>query len=253
LDTSKQVHINILIDSYQKMSRSLTGKTALISVLHYLYKMNRDPITGIINPFKRMFVNETQLLGVAKEMNPEFHPSHFKFWADQGFLLLRGTREYSYLMVAVLMNIFSVGDQHISLVESVALQHPFGNLATLFESIFAEGIECNILKKQPLGIYTLQTLNLEDLSLDFIMGHVGIVYKIRPDHFGSGKNYILSHIRSHLLDRGVRNISILLVTSESRISIQLRARRRYLSFRECKCVKKMEIYPKDYFRSVVRI
>jgi hypothetical protein len=172
---------------YEKLSRSLIGKVELISVLHYLYKMNQDPSTGKVNPFERMFANETELLEVVHEMNEEFHPSHFKFWADQGFLMMNRDHEYSYLMLAVLMKILTVGEKHISLVESTALQYPFGNLATLFESIFAEGLECNLLKKQLTGIYTVPNLNLENLSIEFIVNHVNIVYKIHPDLFGNGK------------------------------------------------------------------
>jgi hypothetical protein len=199
LDTSKQVqihfsHLSLDRDErIEKMSRALIGKTELISVLYYLYKMNRDPMTGKINPFKRCFVSEMDLLRVVKEIDPEFYAPTFKIWADQGFLLSRGTGEYSYLIAAVLMKIFSVEGNRVSLVESVALQHLLGNLSKLFESIFAEGIECNILNKQLRGIYSLQRLNMEDLSLDFIINHVNIVYRIRLDHFGSGKNILVSH------------------------------------------------------------
>jgi len=87
------------------------------------------------------------------------------------------------------MNIFSVEDQHISLVERTALQYPFGHLATLFESIFAEGIECNLLKKQLTGNYTLPSLNLGKISIEFIVNHVDTVYKIHPDDVGNDLVY----------------------------------------------------------------
>jgi hypothetical protein len=187
LKTGTNLFFSLLEKNYEKLSRSLIGKVELISVLHYLYKMNQDPSTGKVNPFERMFANETELLEVVHEMNEEFHPSHFKFWADQGFLMMNRDHEYSYLMLAVLMKILTVGEKHISLVESTALQYPFGNLATLFESIFAEGLECNLLKKQLTGIYTVPNLNLENLSIEFIVNHVNIVYKIHPDLYGNGK------------------------------------------------------------------
>jgi hypothetical protein len=174
--------------NYEKKSRHISNNNPeLIATLYHFYKKNQDLISGKIDPFKRIFSNTQELFDVCKEINPSFDNTNFKLWSDEGYLLVNNHDEYSYLMLSVLNKICVIGDQNLSLIEMTGLQYPIGELAILFESIFAEGIETNILNKTLTKSFTLLNVNLENINPKFMIDNSDKVFKIYPNEFGNGK------------------------------------------------------------------
>lgn len=169
----------------EKKSIDFSGNPELNLVLYHLYKENRNILTGEIEPFRRIFSNKRDLAKIIHEMNPSFQLMELKYWADKGYLMY-DSGSYCYLTLSILIKIFEIGEKYLSPIEMVALQYPVENLALVFESIFAEGIEQNILKKETKN-YVLPTINLDkNINQKFIFENQKKVLKVYPDQYGNG-------------------------------------------------------------------